>query len=222
MPEVLREFLGALEELYEQIGAKEFHFADIYAGKGDFKGIDLQIRLSLFEFMAHIFRLYKFPIFVQTFDPNTLQNILSRGEFPKRVGLFDLTKQEDAALLFLLIRIKWYIERHRIDPNTGAHVFVDEGYKPDGIAIRVPAFRSVFEQGLICFARSSSIYPIQLADFASFALNRTQLIIGKKKLSSLDKRLLEILSAIAWNYQNIEKRVIWFDEIGNGMSSVRS
>ncbi|MEM3489059.1 MAG: DUF3800 domain-containing protein, partial [Nitrososphaerota archaeon] len=58
------------------------------------------------------------------------------------------------------------------------------------------AWKSVFANGLICFARSPSIPPIQLADFAAFALNRTQLLLGKEKLSPLDKRLLEILSSI--------------------------
>jgi hypothetical protein len=73
----------------------------------------------------------------------------------------------------------------------------------------------VFVDGLICFARSSSILPLQLADFAAFALNRTQLLIGKEKLSPLDKTLLKILSPIAWNYQNIEKRVIRSEELDN-------
>ncbi|MGF3573530.1 MAG: DUF3800 domain-containing protein [Candidatus Bathyarchaeia archaeon] len=210
MPEVLEQFPEALEELRHQIGAKEFHFADIYAGKGDFEGVDLQVRLRLFEFMAHIFRVYQFPIFVQTFDPNTLENIRSKRDLPKKIGIFDLTKQEDAALLFSLIRIKWYIEKHRTDARIVARVFVDEGCKRHGIAIPIHAWKPVFADGLICFARSSSIPPIQLADFAAFALNRTQLLLGKEKLSPLDKRLLEILSSIAWNYQNIPKRIIKF------------
>ena len=46
------------------------------------------------------------------------------------------------------------------------------------------------------------------ADFAAFALNRTQLIIGKQKRTSIDNRLLEVLSPIAWNYQNIEKKIV--------------
>ena len=51
-------------------------------------------------------------------------------------------------------------------------------------------------------------YRRDLADFAAFALNRSQLIGGKAKRSWLDNRVLEILSPIVWNYQNIEKRVV--------------
>jgi hypothetical protein len=50
--------------------------------------------------------------------------------------------------------------------------------------------------------------PIQLADFAAFALNRTQILMAKAELNDLDRELLAILSPIAWNYQNIPK-IIW-------------
>ena len=213
MPEVVEQCPEAVEELHRITGAEEFHFTDIYAGKGEFKGLDLQVRLSLFRFMAEIFQIYEFPVFVQTLDPISLDDIQRHGGFPDRVGPFNLRKHDDMALLFLLIRIKQYIEGHRKAPSEVARVFADEGYKRYGTAIHIPAWNYVFADGLICFARSSSIYPIQLADFAAYALNRQQLLLNKKKLSDLDKELLVILSKIAWNYQNIEKRKIQLQEL---------
>lgn len=212
MSEVLDQFPKAIEELVKQIGAREFHFADIYGRKGDFKNSNLQIRLSIFEFMAEIFSIYNFPIFVQTFDPMTLKEIRSKGKFPNKILSFNLKKQEDAALFFLLIRLKLYIENNRFNKKTLAHVFIDEGYKRNGVAIHIPPWETVFANGLLCFGSSSSILPIQLADFAAFSLNRTQLLLDKEKLTSLDKRLLEILTPIAWNYQNIETRVLRFSD----------
>ena len=98
-------------------------------------------------------------------------------------------------------------------------MFIDEGYKKNGIAISIPAFESVFVDGLVCFASSSFVSPIQLADFAAYCLNRTQLILGKNELSFFDKRLLEILTPITWNYQNIDKQIIdpdqWKDRFGS-------
>jgi hypothetical protein len=138
MPEVLSQFPGAIEELRRLTGSEEFHFAEIYSGKGDFKDVDLQVRLAIFQFMAEIFRIYQFPIFVQTLDPRSLSDICSRAPFPNRVGPFNLEKHEDIALLFLLMRIKWHIERTRWRPYT-ARVFIDEGYKRNGIAISIPA-----------------------------------------------------------------------------------
>jgi hypothetical protein len=68
----------------------------------------------------------------------------------------------------------------------------------------MPRFQQQFVDGLVCFARSDAILPIQLADFAAFALNRNQILLSKPELNDLDRELLAILTPIAWNYQNIQ------------------
>ena len=159
MPEVIEQFPGALQELQRLTGAREFHFADIYAGRKEFKGLDLQVRLALFEFMAHIFSVYQFPIIVQTFDPETLSYLRSRcrGQLPDRIPPFDFSKVEDTALFWLLIRLKWFMEQTTEYPKVKARVFVDEGWKSNGVAIKIPTFEDVFGDGLVCFCQSSSI-----------------------------------------------------------------
>lgn len=210
MPEVLEQFSGALYALKEKTGAKEFHFTDIYAGRKEFRNVDLQIRLKIFEFMAFIFSQYQFPIIVQTFDPETLADIRARNgnQMPDRIPPFDLTREEDMALFFLLIRLKWFMEKTPEFPLVKGRVFIDEGYKKNGVAIKIPTFEMVFGDGLVCFGRSSIIMPIQLADFAAFALNRMQLIGGRDRRNSLDQRLLQILSKVAFNYLNIEQKIV--------------
>jgi hypothetical protein len=227
--EVLHQMPRVIKELKLHTGATEFHFADIYNGRRAFKNLDLDLRLSHFRFMAHIFTLYRFPIIVQTFDPITLQDLHRRANLPtKKVGPFNLEKQEDLALFFLLLRVKWYMEGKcntaEMDGlSTGvqgwiqthsikrARVFVDEGFKKNGIAVTIPTFEGQFVDGLICFARSDAILPLQLADFAAFALNRTQILMAKAELSDLDRKLLTILSPVALNYQNILKKILLLD-----------
>ncbi|HLA11225.1 MAG TPA: DUF3800 domain-containing protein [Pyrinomonadaceae bacterium] len=206
--EVLQQFPRALEELEKATGATEFHFTDIYSGKKGFAKhkVDLPTRLGLFNFMAYIFTSYRFPVFVQTLDPETLSEFLARGNVPDQVGPFRMSRPNDVALFLLLLRVKWYLEK--AGKSSKARVFIDEGYKKNENALRMPSWQAVFCDGLLCFARSSSIHPIQLADFAAFCLNRTQLLLGKQKLSDLDKELLRILSPMAWNYQNIDKRIV--------------
>lgn len=202
MPEVLEQLPLAIEEL-KKYGVSEFHFADIYSGSGE-------IRLGVVGFMAKIFEEYRFPIIVQTFDPVTLKELRTRSGLPSKIEVFDLRRQNDLGLLFLIMRVKLYIERHRQKSSVRANVFVDEGYKKDGTAISIPNWASVFADGLVCFARSSTIYPIQLSDFAAWSLNRTQLILDKDKPTDLDLQLLIMLSKISWNYINIDKRSIRF------------
>jgi len=214
--EVMRQMPLALDSLRQSVGADEFHFTDIYSGKKQFKSIDLQVRLGLFEFMAYIFSAYRFPIIVQTFDPETLADMRTRsgGQLPDSIPPFDFTKCDDLALFWLLLRLKRYMKEMETYPNTKARVFIDEGYKNNGIAIRIPTFDDAFADGQVCFAKSSSIYPIQLADFAAFTLNRFQLLGGRERRSPLDTRLLEILSPVAFNYVNIEQKTVPVDQQG--------
>ncbi len=206
MPEVLRQFPGALEELEKLTGAKEFHFAEIYAGRREYRNVDPGIRLAFFRLMAKLFAVYGFPVIVQTFDPKTLAIFRDRAPSPDLVAGFDFRKPKDAALFLLLVRVKSYLEQQQ--PRRVARVFIDEGYKKNGKAIQLPSFAEVFADGLLCFAKSSAIHPIQLADFAAFSMNRTQLLIGRAELSEIDRSLLEILSPIAVNFINIEKNTL--------------
>lgn len=216
MSEVLEQFPGALHQLKELTGATEFHFTDIYSGRKEFKGVDLQVRLTIFEFMAFIFSRYKFPIVVQTFDHETLADLRKRSEnqIPDRIPPFDLTQVEDTALFFLLLRLKWFMEKTPMFPHIRGRVFIDEGFKKNGVVLKIPTFQKVFCDGLVCFGNSSDIMPIQLADFAAFALNRTQLIGGLEKRNSLDQCLLKILSQFSFNYLNIDQKIVPFDQDG--------
>lgn len=212
--EVMQQFPPLINELQQTIGADEFHFTDIYSGKKQFKGVDLEDRLALFKFMAHIFSVYQFPVIVQTFDPETLTEFRSLNSLPDSIPYFDFTKCEDLALFYLLFRLKCYMKQTVTYPDIKARVFIDEGFKKNGIVMGIPNYADVFADGQICFGQSSSIFPIQLADFAAFSLNRVQLIGGRDKRNSLDIHLLEILSSVAFNYINIDKKEASFAQNG--------
>lgn len=212
--EVLSELPRAIEGLGELTGAAEFHFTDIYQGRKQFEGVDLPRRLSIFKFMAYIFEQYKFPILVQTFDPVNLNDLKDRGmNFDKLKG-FDLSKPNDAALLFLLINVKRYLESR--NERAIARVFVDEGFKKNGVAIHLPTFSSVFADGLVCFGNSASIMPLQMADFAAFVMNRQQILLAREVISDLDKSFLEIIQSVNLNFQNISVQKIKFTKRDEG------
>jgi hypothetical protein len=216
MAEVMEQMPGALDELKRHTGATEFHFTDIYSGRKQFKHVDFQLRLSFFRFMAEIFSIYKFPIFVQTFDPDTLEHLRARSDpkLPDSIPHFDFTSCGDLALFFLLLQLKEYMQATPSFPKVKARVFIDEGFKKNGTGLRMAVFDGVFADSQICFAQSSSIFPIQLADFAAFCLNRLQLIGGKQTRNLLDNELLKILSPVAFNYANIEKKTVAIDHPG--------
>lgn len=217
--EVSEQLPQALALLRTETGASEFHFTDIYSGRKAFADLPIELRLSLFGFMAYIFTTYQFPIIVQTLDPDNSMYQQMRDNFPGDIGPFKSDKPGDIALLMLLIRTKWFLKEQGVTPATAARVFIDEGFMKHGRAFNLNAFRDVFDQGLLCFADSRSVPHIQLADFAAFALNRTQWLLGKQQLSPIDQALIEILSPITWNFVNIKPVILpadwWSDKQDN-------
>jgi hypothetical protein len=190
---LMREMPALLQEVERHTGARELHFAHIYAGKREFKGVDLQLRLALVDAMVQIVAEHKFPVLVQSIDATYATKLVAEfgaldrpKDFP-----FDFERFDELALFLTLWRSKQFLQS-RVSETTKAVVFVDEGWKRDGIAMRIPAWEEVFERGLVCFANSASIWGLQLADLAGFVLTRWQLLAGRAELSELDRSFLEI------------------------------
>lgn len=202
--EVMDQLPNALSYLKEVgISSPEFHFTDIYAGRGDYAKLDLQARLGIFRFMAYIFATYRFPVLVQTFDPDNATDVQRQADWPSNFGPLRFSNNEDLALIFLLMRVRQHLKSPECG-NATACVVVDEGRLADGGSIVLPGLAPTFYAGAILFASSRSVHAIQLADFSAFVLNRWQLLRVKEKLSDLDKSLLQILSPVAESFTNID------------------
>jgi hypothetical protein len=93
-------------------------------------------------------------------------------------------------------------------------VFLDEGLKKADSCVEVDVLADTILDGRLLFASSSSIALLQLADFAAFCLNRTQLSIRRDKRSDLDIALLRILEPLAAQYRNCIPKLGWPDNPG--------
>jgi hypothetical protein len=208
MPEVLQQMPRATGFISEELGASEFHFTDIWSGRKEFKEVEWGVRFGIFQFMTEIFAQYKFPIYVQTFDPVTLEKVRTqlgeRTDFFEKLKLFNFRKPKDAALFFLLfLHLRNHIKKERVSDKIKARVFVDEGFKPNGCTIQSKIFENEFADGMICFASSKTIFPIQLADFAAFMLNKSQLLLEKENKTDRDIQLLQLWTVIGPLFRNI-------------------
>ena len=202
--EVMAQLPKALSFLQE-LGLKdpEFHFAEIWAGRGEFRKLDLSQRLGIFRFMAHIFATYRFKVLVQTFDPENAADILTRADWPESFGPLKFNNHEDVALIFALLRVRMHLNSLD-DGRATACVVVDEGRLSSGKAIVLPGLAPGFCAGAVLFANSRLVHPIQLADFAAFVMNRWQLLRVKDILTELDKTFLEIVAPIGQSFVNID------------------
>jgi hypothetical protein len=73
--------------------------------------------------------------------------------------------------------------------------------KLDGLA-------PLFHEGEVYFASSNTIQPLQLADFAAFSLNRSQVLTAKKDLKWADIMFLEAVQSFAHLYDGVELRSV--------------
>jgi hypothetical protein len=211
MAETLRSLGRLLWQLRSTVGAPEFHFSDLYNGKRKFATLALRERLQLLRLFVQLFDKNDLQILVQTYDPEQVARMAQHLDHQSPAyGPLRLDQHEDAALLMLLWRVKEYLASAAMDRVAG-RVFVDKGRFSNGTMIG-PIFPPYIAEGRIFFADSSSIFPIQLADFAAFALNRSQLLFGKAELSRLDREFLELVSPLAMRYRNIAKFFLSHEE----------
>jgi hypothetical protein len=200
---LMREMPGLLKEVERHTGARELHFSNIYNGKREFKGVDLQLRLAIIDAMVHIVAEHQFPVLVQSIDSTHAAEVVAKfGAINVPRDLFDFKRFDDLALYLTLCRSKWFLQS-RVSETTRAIVFVDEGWKNNGIAMRIPAWAHVFDRGDVYFANSATIWGIQLADLAGFVLTRWQLLLGKKELSDLDLSFVKIVEPLVKCFVNI-------------------
>lgn len=203
MSEIADQVSGALEELRLQTGANEFHFTDIYRGSGAFKDTPLPLRQGIFKFMARIFGVYMFPVIMQTFGLRDLETLHFRSNLPSKHGVFNTHKPTDAALLFLLFRIKAFLRDNASEYPAPAYIVLDEGFRPADRAIEVLGCSEQFYKSSIFTASSSVFSPIQLADFAAFCISRTQWLLTKPKRSAVDDAFMRIMAPLRLNVLNL-------------------
>ncbi|HEX4334532.1 MAG TPA: hypothetical protein VH062_01390 [Polyangiaceae bacterium] len=193
----MEQMPGVLEELRAAGGGVEFHFVHIYNGSGPYRDLPIATRLALLEFFAEIAVSHDIRFLVQSIDASASAHVLAAAKsLPKTPGLLDPTSNKDVSRMFLLVKLRNYLLK-QLSPGESAPVFLDEGWKKNGRALLVPMWHPPFFRGLVMSADSRDIWGLQFADFAAFVLNRSQILLDRDPLSSLDVALLSIASRIA-------------------------
>ncbi len=200
MMEIMNQMPLAISELKAQTGATEFHFSKIYSGSKQFKNISIEVRDGLINFMGHIFDSYDIRILNQTFDPTHIQRWKKDLSKFNLLPHFKIDDHAHLSLLFLLFKLKRFLD----SLDQKALVFIDEGIKKSGTCVIIPQLGDRFYENMICFADSSEIMPLQLADFAAWWLNRMQLINDKGAPTVREIDLLRNLNHMSARYSDVK------------------
>jgi len=205
--ETYNQFSSLLATLKKQFSITEFHFTDIFGGSREFRKISWEIRLGIVHTIAQAFGNYGYPIFNQSLEPSQLPEWKKALNLPDKLSLFNFNKLEDTALFLLLIKLRRYIRKQQGNEGGTAHVFVDEGWKKNGVGIiSDEVFGPEFDQNKVCFGSSKNIVLLQLADFAAFVLNRMQIAGSKENISKKDLDFLQVVKPMVHLYSNITEK----------------
>lgn len=185
-------FLAGMQAEY---GARELHFTDIYAGRSAFKNVPIDKRYELIDLMANIFESFQLPILFQTCSPEFMAEMRQEIEVGSSIGFLNLNRHDHFSLLYLLFQVRRFMAEHRQHFERPLPVVIDEGLVKAGVALDLPAWSDSIKGGRIEFRRSHEYPGLQLADFAAFAVARTQWLFGKGDLKAHDIRFLRIVSA---------------------------
>ncbi|MFX0200788.1 MAG: DUF3800 domain-containing protein [Candidatus Hodarchaeota archaeon] len=175
--------------------AAELHFTDIYGGRGTFKDVPIEKRYELIDLMAGIFEKFQLPILFQTCSPEFLSEIRPKFQFGPKIHFLNLDKHDHFALLFLLYQVRRFVHEHKQHFRRSLPVIIDEGLVKAGTVLELPDWADAFREGRVEFRKSHECPFLQLADFAAFAIGRSQWLLGKGELKPRDIRFMEIVSA---------------------------
>lgn len=183
----------------------EFHFAEIYGGTKEWKGVDISTRLGIFSAFSSIVKRENFRLFNQTlWDDHEALRYFSRTIpviFGKKVN-----NPEICSLVILMTKIREFLEEQKWH---NAMIVVDEGIARAGTSKKCNGLWPIFRFGEIHFASSKEVSPLQLADLSAYVLNRNQVIVGRyntKKLSPIDLEFIKAVQPILDCYDKVEKR----------------
>lgn len=179
----MRIFLNGVRE---EFGATELHFMEIYGGRGIWKGVSIDRRITVFDSMKMIVDKLQLPIIHQTVSEETLADhpAVERAEGswwdPNDVGHF--------GFLFLCSQVakhlREFAEESPKDFNLPMPLIVDAGIAKAGVDIGLPNWGDAIKGPIARFQDSKDVPGIQIADFVAFAISRTQWIMTQQKLGT--------------------------------------
>lgn len=197
-----------VDKLKREFGANEFHFKDIYNGKGQFEGIDFGIRKMIFQTFANIFAVTKYPMLIQTMtNEEWSRNKLITSNPKIKADNFKLKDTSDFALYILLFRIKVFLKSVPRVP-VPIDIIIDEGRQKPNTVQKVEIFGNLLYNKEIHYRSSQEELLLQLVDYAAFCLNRNRWILTHKIKKPIDWEMLEIFSSANFNVLNMKRQVI--------------
>lgn len=195
----------------QEFGAEELHFMEIYGGRGIWKNVPIEDRITVFDSMQMIVEQFQLPILHQTVSNETLaDHSLAFSQVARADGAWWDIK-DIAHFGFLVLcrqladHLRDFSKEYPEDFKLPMPLFVDEGLSKAGTDVHLPNWGDAIAGPVARFRNSKDLPGIQIADFVAFAISRTQWIMTQQKLGEPPKKgdLLFLETINKFNLLNI-------------------
>lgn len=217
MEQEITDVIGVfLKGIHDDYGAKELHFTEIYSGRGIWKDVPLAKRIEIFDLMQLVLDKMALPIIHQTASEETFADLPEYWSKLRKNkdAWWNIKDVSHVGFLMLCSQLAKHLRQLHADGpqdfNLPMPLFVDEGLARAGANVDLPNWEDVIKGPIAQFCKSHEVPGIQLADFAAFAISRTQWVMVKQRLGvpvkEGDLKILETTSNL--NVLNLPRMVM--------------
>lgn len=185
---------AGLELIKAQYGIDEFHLTDIMNGKGQWSVMDQTDRFDTFKVLCEVFSKHYIPCVAQTWSKDSYEfNNINVSDLPDFETL-DKHNYEHFAFYLALIKSVKYLHKKNI-LNT-ACFYCDEGIRKAGVKLPF----SFLKNKAVSFEESKNNIYLQIADFAAYCFNKSQMLAVKEHKSASDWEILKCIQNSGFDF----------------------
>ena len=208
----LDQQLTSLNKNYQaRFGISEFHFTEIFSGKGNLRKLSIEERLGIFKIFSDLYKYYAPEVIIQSFTSDDI--IRNRMEFQQYLKFdgFDFSILSDMALWHLLKKTKDHILKKNY--QLPVEIFIDSGRQKPNTKQKINLLNGITANSEVNYIDSKDDTLIQFIDFIAFSLNRMRWILMNDKKSKFDFQFIKIISDANFQVVNLKRRYYDFNQV---------
>ncbi|HCM0830577.1 DUF3800 domain-containing protein [Vibrio parahaemolyticus] len=190
--------LAGVELIRKTWGIEEFHLTDIMNGKGQWSVMPQEDRFATFEVMCDVFSSHYIPCVSQTWDKSFYER---NGIDPNSIGELehlDKLNYEHVAFYLTLKKSLTYIADNGLAGDID--FYCDEGIRNAGSSLKFSFLTQFTPRDFIQFEESKSNIYLQIADFAAYCFNKSQMLAVKKNKTETDWKILNCIDKSGFDF----------------------
>lgn len=176
---------AGLKLIKARYGIDEFHLTDIMNGKGQWSVMEQTDRFGTFKGLCEVFSEYYIPCVAQTWSKESYDfNNINVSALPDFENLDKYNYEHVAFYLALIKSVKYLYKKNLLDT---AYFYCDEGIRKPGVNLSF----SFLKNNSISFEESKNNIYLQIADFAAYCFNKSQMLAVKENKTESDWEILK-------------------------------